>query len=81
MTEPIAITYEEMDWFEDTISVYSEATKDGPESEVVAYLLKRAVENATQNKKGYVLHPVTQTERTTVLDVLDEWRELEAESD
>jgi len=81
MTKSLTITNEEMDWLEDAISVYT-WNKESPESgEIVAYLLKRTLESATHNNNGYTLHPITLVERTMVLDILDEWRELEVESD
>ena len=77
MTQPIAITEEEMDWLEDAADVY-EDDKESPEtSKIVAYLLKRTIEFATRTKSGYILRPLTQLERTTTLDILNEWRELE----
>jgi len=80
MLRPISITEEEMGWLEDASEVY-EDDKESPEtSKIVFYLLKRTLESATRTEKGYTLYPVTSTERTTILDVLSEWRELEVEN-
>jgi len=68
-----------MDWLEDAVGVYENDTEN-PASENVAYLLKRTIEFAIPTKSGYTLHPITQAERTVVIDVLNEWHEITLEA-
>lgn len=75
MVEPILVTRKGWRCFLEAIDFYEDAETDSPR----VYLLHRALASKKRVKEGYMLYPLTQAERTIVLDVLDEWAQLKLE--